>query len=177
MTTVFSSVFNQQLFATPSRHTTDKAAAVEGFSQIFASMLSKGLRQGALGTDSGMMGTQGGATGDIYGGLFDQAISKVLSRSPAMKPLNDMVSRELGAASKEKPAPGIKSATSRRVAAKSVIEPISYTEAGSPVASAPVISGGAVNPTATDDRGPLLLPPPPSAFGPVLPPPTTLTEG
>jgi len=170
MTTIASPVFSQQLFATTTRGQTDKAA-VQGFSQIFASMLSAELRRGAMGSDSGMMGTGGGATGDIYGAFFDQAISKVLARSPAMKPLNDMVDRELRGSANQKSARGFEATTlaSRPGAINAQAEPAGYT------VPAPGSPGSAV--PAGDARGPLLLPPAPTMFAPILPPPTTLTEG
>jgi hypothetical protein len=145
MTTITNPVFSQQLFAAPGRRQTDKNGAVQGFAQIFASMLSTELRRGALGSDTGPMGIGGGATGDVYGAFFDQAISQVLARSPAMKPLNNMISRQLGGPGNQKSASAVKAITSL---------------------PEPAISPGPPSSTATDSRGPLLLPPPPAAFAP-----------
>ncbi len=177
MTTTASPVFSQQLFATPARSQTDKNGAVQGFAQIFASMLSTELRRGAFGSDKGPMGIGGGATGDVYGAFFDQAISKVLARSPAMKPLNDMISRQLGGPGNQKSASGVKGVTPVLETGKTLAQPVGYTVGAPPVASEPAVSTGSSNATATDSRGPLLLPPPPAMFAPVLPEPTTLTEG
>ena len=177
MTTIASPVFSQQVFATPGRRQTDTNGAVQGFAQIFASMLSAELRRGALGSDTGPMGTGGGAAGDIYGAFFDQAISKVLASSPAMKPLNDMVNRELGGPANQKSALAVEATTPLPEAGKTLAQPVSYTVAAPPVASEPAVSTGSTNSTATDGRGPLLLPPRPAMFAPLLPPPTTLTEG
>jgi len=177
MTTITNPVFNHQVFATPGRTQTDKNGAVQGFAQIFASMLSTELRRGPLGSDKGPMGIGGGATGDVYGAFFDQAIAKVLARSPAMKPLNDMVSRQLGGPASPKSAPGIAPRAPLSQAHKALAQPVSYTVAAPGIPSEPAASTGSSNSTATDGRGPLLLPPRPATFAPVLPPPTTLTEG
>lgn len=177
MTTTTNPVFSQQMFATPQRRQTDKNGAVQGFAQIFASMLSTELRRGPLGSDAGPMGIGGGATGDVYGAFFDQAISKVLARSPAMKPLNDMISRQLGGPGNQNSASGVKAITALPQAGNTFAQPVSYTAGAPPVASEPAVSTGSSNSTATDSRGPVLLPPPPAMFAPVLPPPTNLTEG
>jgi len=180
MTAIASPMFSQQVFATPGRRQNDKNSAVQGFSQIFASMLSAELRRGALGSDTGMMGTAGGATGDIYGAFFDQAIAKVLSRSPAMKPLNEMVSRQLGGTAGRGTAKALSAAEGRLLpaeAGKALARPVSYTTAAPANASESALSTGSGDGTASDGRGPLLLPPRPAMFAPVLPPPTTLTEG
>ena len=174
-----SPVFNQQVFATVGRRQTDQNAAVQGFSQIFASMLSAELRRSAAGSDSGPMGASGGgASGDIYGAFFDQAISKVLAKSPAMKPLNDMVGREL-AARDGKSANGVESSkpVGRSEATRPAVETTSYSM---PEPAAPADAGAtaaAHGATSADRRGPVMLPPRPAMFEPVLPPPTTLTEG
>ena len=177
MTTITNPVFNHQVFATPRRSQTDKNGAVQGFAQIFASMLSTELRRGGLGSDQGPMGIGGGATGDVYGAFFDQAISKVLARSPAMKPLNDLISRQLGGSGNQKSASGVKAMTTLPEAGKTLAQPVSYTVGAPPVSSEPAVSAGSSNSAATDSRGPLLLPPRPVMLAPVLPPPTTLTEG
>jgi hypothetical protein len=178
MPIVTSPVFNQQVFATAGRRQTDRTAAVQGFSQVFASMLSAELRRSAAGSDSGLMGTSG-ASGDIYGAFFDQAISKVLARSPAMKPLNDMVSRELGGARDGKSANGVDSSkpVPRSEANRPAVEPVSYPMPEPAGVSEGAAAADAHGAASADRRGPLLLPPRPAIFAPVLPPPTTLTEG
>lgn len=177
MTPTATPVFSHQVFAASARREPDQRTAVQGFAQIFASMLCSQLRRGILGADSGPMGIGGGATGDIYGSFLDQAMGKALAKSPAMKSLNDIVSRQLdgkslrrAAAEKAPVAPPL-SGPGRSLAPQPRSTPTRSAVSG------PVQAIGSAGSTADDDRGPLLLPPRPAIFAPALPPPKTLTEG
>ncbi|MGD0072844.1 MAG: hypothetical protein ABSD31_00725 [Candidatus Binataceae bacterium] len=179
MTTAINpAVFSQQIFATPARSQTDKNGAVQGFAEIFASMLATELRKGGMGSSSGPMGISGsGATGDVYGAFFDQAIGKVLARSPAMKPLTDVISRQLAGSNSRKSSSAANALAALSQAGRTLVQPASYAPAASPNLSTSAVSNGSAGSTAADSRGPLLLPPRPATFGPILPPPATLTEG
>ncbi len=169
MPTTTSPVFAREVFATSARREPKRQDAIAGFSQVFASILSAEMRHALLDPDKGPMGINGGASGDIYGSFFDQAMAKALASSRAMKPLNDMIGRELDGPSARRvpahqakaPLAGLGGRTAR---------PVSYTR---PVLlnsdSTDSAGNGAAMPA--DARGPLLLPPRPSVFTPLLPPP------
>lgn len=170
MTPTTTPIFSHEVFAASARREPDKRTAVQGFAQIFASMLCSELRRGILGVDSGPMGIAGGATGDIYGSFLDQAMGKALAKSPAMKSLNDIVGRQLDGQ------------TLRRASGNSPIVPPLLVPQAHSIATPSTVSGsvdgiGYAGSKADDDRGPLLLPPRPAIFAPPLPPPKTLTEG
>jgi Rod binding domain-containing protein len=128
---------------------TQKNQAATGFTQVFASMLAKQMREALAGEDKGPLGTGGGATGDIYGAFLDQAMGHALANSPTMKPLNQEIERELS---------GMKPAVAKSAA---------------PV-SAALTQIGADAALPSDSRGPLLLPPEPTSVALVLPPPPSL---
>ncbi len=178
MTTIANPVFSRQVFATPGRRQTDKNGAVQGFAQLFASILCSQLRRGILGSDSGPMGIAGGATGDIYGSFLDQAMGKALAKSPAMKSLNDIVSRQLDGQSLRRAAAG-KSSVASPLSGPGMpsVPPAPPTAPLSPASGPEEAVDPAAGSTINDDRGPLLLPPRPAIFAPALPPPKILTEG
>jgi len=175
MTPTTTPVFSHQVFAASARREPDKKNAVQGFAQIFAAMLCSELRRGILGADSGPMGIAGGATGDIYGSFLDQAMGKALAKSPAMKSLNDIVSRQLDGQSLRRAA-GMNPLAAPLPAPGRLLPPQARSTPTLSTVSGPVEAIGAAGSIA-DDRGPLLLPPRPAMFAPPLPPPKILTEG
>jgi Rod binding domain-containing protein len=175
MTPTTTPVFSHQVFAASARREPDKRTAVQGFAQIFASMLCSEMRHGILGADSGPMGIAGGATGDIYGSFLDQAMGKALAKSPAMKSLNDIVSRQLDGPGFRRTA-GMAPWAAPLPAPGRSLPPQARSTPALATVSAP---GDEIGPAGSiaDDRGPLLLPPRPAMFAPPLPPPKILTEG
>jgi Rod binding domain-containing protein len=140
-------IFSTPLFGASKE--TQKSQAATGFTQVFASMLAQQMREAMAGEDKGPLGTGGGATGDIYGTFLDQAMGRALADSPAMKPLNQAIERELS---------GMRAPVAKSAAA----------------ASAALTQIGADAALPSDSRGPLLLPPEPSSVASVLPPPPSL---
>ena len=154
----------------------DKAAnreqAATGFTQIFTSMLAKQMRQALTGNDKGPLGTAGGASGEIYGAFFDQAMGKTLAGSRAMAPMRRMVARSLGrpGAKESGLAKGAIIRSNGVSGLRNVINTASSTSGAPRFMRYPetldlqfVQSG--------DNRGPQLLPPAPSSMAPLLPPP------
>ena len=86
-------IFSVPIFGGPKE--TQKNQAATGFTQVFASMLAQQMREALAGEDKGPLGTGGGTTGDIYGSFLDQAMGRALANSPALKPLNRAIEREL----------------------------------------------------------------------------------
>jgi hypothetical protein len=152
------SVFSNPVFATPTD--SDKSRAAVGFTQVFAAMLAKQMRNAMAGGADGPLGTGGGTTGDIYGAFFDEAMGRALASSPAMKPLNRAIERELGGSGHQ---PGTRTADGGAVASKSHSGLITD-----------MTQRGTNSNLSSDSRGPLLLPPEPTAVASVLPPPAPL---
>jgi Rod binding domain-containing protein len=152
------SVFSNPMFGTPTNN--DKNRAAVGFSQLFASMLAKQMRNAMVGDGEGPLGTGGGTSGDIYGSFFDEAMGRTLASSPAMKPLNQAIERELAGPHHLHET---RTANGETVASKSHI------------AIAPEVTRSKTSwDFSSDSRGPLLLPPEPTAVASVLPPPPPL---
>ncbi len=177
MTPTATPVFSHQVFAASARREPDQRTAVQGFAQIFAAMLCSELRRGILGADSGPMGIAGGATGDIYGSFLDQAMGKALAKSPAMKSLNDIVSRQLDGQSLRRAAAEKAPVAPPLSGPGRLLAPQARSTSMLSTISRPADAIGYAGSMAEDARGPLLLPPPPAIFAPALPPPKTLTEG
>ncbi len=160
-------VFTRSVFSGATQQTNQKAAAA-GFAQIFTTMLAKQMRQSMVGPENGPMGTSGGATGDIYGSFIDQAMGKALAKSKSMNQLNKMISGELSGSRKSAGPNGSK---------PGALELARYTRPGSAALVSTPETTGRLSPNYTavtmpvDARGPVLLPPSPSATAPVLLPP------
>jgi hypothetical protein len=88
-------IFGQTVFSGDRANELKRRDAVQGFSQVFATILARQMHQSTLGPDAGPLGIQGGTSGDIYGAFFDDAMGKLLAQSPAMKALNTSLEREL----------------------------------------------------------------------------------
>jgi hypothetical protein len=155
--------------ASGSTSETGKGRAVTGFTQVFAAILSKQLRNTA-GQDEGPLGTGGGTTGDVYGAFFDEAIGHALAASPAMKPLNQAIERELD---RSLHSSGATHSNLHPSAAEIDKHPIVASD--SDTRSVPIQARDAADlDLSSDSRGPLLLPPEPSGMASILPPPPRL---
>ena len=152
--------------ATESR----KGRVVAGFTQVFAAILSKQLRSSATGEGQGPLGTAGGTAGDIYGAFFDEAIGRTLATSPAMKPLNQAIERELERAAHPSEArPASLHPSNIKSDQHAVVGSISD------MLHAPIPASDSTNlDLSSDSHGPLLLPPEPAGVASVLPPPPRL---
>jgi Rod binding domain-containing protein len=166
-------IFKQPL--TGAGRKPDANQAAQGFSALFASMLASEMRKALVGDGKGPLGI-GGASGSIYGALFDQAIGKTLAHSPAMKPLNALLLRQLGGAGQAGKTAGKGTAATGKLLRASVrtCGSCETTAAGSGASATPVSDLAPANSLPSDSRGPVLLPPPPSSLAPILPPPSPL---
>lgn len=180
MTNETNSIFAKPVFGADRNREADRQKATEGFSQIFATILAKQMRQSMVGADKGPMGIGGGTSGDIYGAFFDQAMGKVLAHSSSMKPLNRMIDRQLaGPRHSTSSAHGAQAAQSLGEAKLAALDKAALLdEMRDEKAAVPTIAGmsGLATPKLlpSDARGPLLLPPAPSSAAPVLLPPSSL---
>lgn len=179
--TIFSdSIFAKTIHGARSDSQTDRKHAAESFTEIFASILSKQMRQSMVGPDKGPMGIAGGSSGDIYGSFFDQAMGHALATSRAMEPLNRLIRREL--AGPRRPdatgnSGGSKSPSSvvgklaglRRASfVNSVRDETAVPSQVIPYAVPLRFETDGTMPS--DEHGPLLLPPRPTTVAPLLPP-------
>jgi Rod binding domain-containing protein len=177
MASIVSTIFDRPLVGGAEKKS-DAHQAAQSFSQVFATMLAKEMRKALVGEDKGPMGVGGGAQGDIYASFFDEAMGKALARSAAMKPLNRMVFRELdGAHNPAQTASGAKRAhgagqDKEGALACGVRETIART--GSSSATLQKINFHTAHAPSTDNRGPVLLPPPANPMAPILPAPSLL---
>jgi len=160
-------VFSRAVFSGTVPQTKQKAAAA-GFAQIFTTMLAQQMRQSMVGEDNGPMGISGGATGDIYGAVLDQAMGKALANSKSMSRLNAMIDREISghratgsAATSTSKADGIELARNARTRIAASL--VSTPETNGTVS--PIYTNATMP---TDARGPVLLPPSPSSTAPLL---------
>jgi hypothetical protein len=152
------SIFSSPVFGLPTGGRKDQAAA--GFSQVFAAILAKQLRSSTTGDVEGPLGTAGGTAGDIYGAFFDQVMGNVLANSPLMKPLNRAIERELSRPLHSSVTSGSKGGVAAPKPDRASI-------------SIPIQNRTNLD-LSSDSRGPLLLPPEPTAVASVLPPPPGL---
>jgi Rod binding domain-containing protein len=166
-------VFAHSVFSGAATRQTSQKAAAAGFAQIFTTMLAKQMHQSMVGEDSGPMGISGGASGDIYGSMLDQALGKTLAKSKSMAGLTKMINRQLSG-----PRHPVASAF------KDSLIKVAATEPSRP-ATGRLASGiatvmersshfGTAGSLGGDARGPVLLPPAPSSMAPVLQPPSPL---
>ncbi|HLW72259.1 MAG TPA: hypothetical protein VKS22_16735 [Candidatus Binataceae bacterium] len=176
MSIVVQGLFNRALFGGQDLQ---RRSAAEGLSQTFATILSRQMRQSMVGVDSGPMGIGGGATGDIYGSFMDDAMGKLLARSPAMKSLNAALEHDLGGTHNSAAPRGLDSKDrliekiDRAVLAAASPAELSVPFSG-PSETSAVSEFKTAAITQADNRGPLILPPAPSAMVPDLPPPSKL---
>lgn len=174
MSNVVKGIFGSAIFGDKNLQ---RRNAAEGLSQTFATILSRQMRQSMVGADAGPMGIAGGATGDIYGSFMDDAMGKLLARSPAMKSLNAALERDLGGAHNSA-APGLNGKTQliekidRAVLASATPAELSVPFLGR--SETPSMSQFRTTTAQADNRGPLLLPPAASSMAPDLPPPSRL---
>ena len=159
-------VFTHSVFSGATGQTNQKAASA-GFAQIFTTMLAKQMRTSMVGSQNGPMGIGGGATGDIYGAFIDQAMGKALASSKSMKQFTKMIDRELSgprhSVSSASQPNAIELARNAPLGSASLVSALETSGAQSPIYT------GVTMPT--DARGPILLPPGPSATASVLLPP------
>lgn len=172
MNTIAPGLFSRAVFGEAQK----RNAAAEGLTQTFATILARQMHQSSDG-DEEPMGINGGIAGDIYGGFIDEALGKVLAHSPAMKSLNQALERELaGGAATSKTS----SMALNRTVAGSVTPAVLMAGTAPAVPSLDTLSAGGMLQTgasglsASDNRGPLLLPPAPDLMAPTLPAPTSL---
>jgi Rod binding domain-containing protein len=173
---IVSGVFTRPVFG-PDKGAADRQKAATGFTQIFTSMVAKQMRQALTGSNKGPLGTSGGASGEIYGAFFDQALGKTLAGSRAMAPMRKMVARSLGRPSAKESALAKETypqgAVVRANSAGDLLNVIDTVSGTSGVArllrQSETVELQSVQPG--DNRGPQLLPPAPSQMAPLLPPP------
>jgi Rod binding domain-containing protein len=166
-------VFAHSVFSGAATRQTSQKAAAAGFAQIFTTMLAKQMHQSMVGEDSGPMGISGGASGDIYGSLLDQALGKTLAKSKSMAGLTKMINRQLSG-----PRHPIASAFKDSLIKVAATEPARVATGRLASGIATVMERasqfGTAGSTGTDARGPVLLPPAPSSVAPLLQPPSPL---
>ena len=166
-------IFGHSAFSGTATRQTNQKAAAAGFAQIFTTMLAHEMHHSMLGDDAGPMGTSGGASGDIYGSLLDQALGTALAKSKSMSGLTKMINRGLSSPRhpiasafkdsliKAQPSAPARSETGRIASGiKTVMERVSHF--------------GTAAVSRSDARGPVLLPPAPTQMAPRLQPPTAL---
>jgi Rod binding domain-containing protein len=166
-------IFSHSVFSGGATRPTSQKAAAAGFAQIFTTMLARQMHQSTVGEDSGPMGISGGASGDIYGSLLDQALGKTLAKSKSMAGLTKMINRQLSG-----PRHPIASAFKDsliKLAASTPTRPETGRLADGIATvmerSSQFGTGGAFR---SDSRGPVLLPPAPTAVAPLLQAPSPL---
>ena len=174
------SIFTNGIFSRPVIGGADtkanRAKAAVGFTQVFTTLLANEMRKAMGGSEKGPMGIGGGTTGNIYGSFFDQAMGATLAHSKAMKPLSDIIERGLSAPT-HPVASALGGPGSRHTGnSGDGIVRVSYSGAGDtskmvdPATTLRHLETDLNLPT--DSRGPVLMPPEPSAMAPVLPPPS-----
>lgn len=177
MTSAVSTIFNRPLLGGAERKT-DTRKAAQGFTAIFSTMLAKEMRKALVGEDKGPAGIDGGASGEIYGAFFDQAMGKALARSAAMKPLNRLVFRQLGGAGKAAQAAPSASRTrvgrTLKASAGACGSPETASGTSGSCATLRAIDFDPSDILPSDDLGPVLLPQPPASVAPILPAPSPL---
>ena len=166
-------VFAHSVFSGGATQPTNQKAAAAGFAQIFTTMLAKQMHQSMVGEDSGPMGISGGASGDIYGSMLDQALGKTLAKSKSMAGLTKMISRQMSG-----PRHPVASAFKDSLIKVAATEPM-RPATGQLASGIATVNGrssqfGTEGALRSDARGPVLLPPAPASMAPVLQPPSPL---
>ena len=175
MATSVPGVFGHSVFSGGATQPTNQKAASAGFAQIFTTMLAKQMHQSMVGADAGPMGISGGASGDIYGSMLDQALGKALAKSKSMSGLNRMIARDM-----DGPRHPIASAFKDSLIkvnfepAKAASIETGRTTTGIATAMGRSSRFESSGVSRSDARGPVLLPPAPSAMAPLLQPPSPL---
>lgn len=169
------------IFGRPMVESSDQQAnrvkAAQGFTQVFAAILAKQMRESSLGADNGPMGTGGGVSGDVYGAFFDQAIAGVLAKSSAMRDLNSSIVRELGGSNRldRSADPSRETGVTKIVQRPGALsDNLSLASGNSVLGSDPTLISAlsaSAGQMSADLRGPVLLPPKPSSMAFFLPPP------
>jgi Rod binding domain-containing protein len=173
MATSTPGIFVHSVFSGGSSRQPDQKAAAAGFTQIFTTMLAHQMHQSMVGADTDPMGTGGGASGDIYGSMLDQALGKTLAKSPSMKGLTQMISREL-AGPRHPIASAFKEALLRMDTAGATRPNSGQLADGIETVMAHPVRSETRGVMHSDKRGPVLLPPAPLGLAPVLQPPSPL---
>jgi hypothetical protein len=170
-------IFSRPMIATANDKSA-RAKAAQSFGAIFTSMVAAAMRRAMVGEDKGPMGIGGGASGDIYGAMFDQAIGASLARSPSMKRFNDSIERELDGAAMRRIDRAHATFSESELVSRTVAvrDTRDFGHVPASVHSAPAHKSRIEQDRGmpVDNRGPLLLPPQPSAMAPNLPPPSQL---
>ena len=166
-------IFTQSVFSGGATKQTDQKVAAAGFAQIFTTMLAHQMHQSMVGEDSGPMGISGGASGDIYGALLDQALGKTLAKSKSMKGLTAMISRGLRGP-RHPIASAFKDSLINMDQTRTVRPASGQQGNGIETVMAHSAQLGTSRSMRSDARGPILLPPAPSEMAPLLQPPSPL---
>jgi Rod binding domain-containing protein len=166
-------IFGHSVFSGAATGPADKKRTATGFAQIFTTMLAKQMHQSMVGADTGPMGIGGGASGDIYGSMLDQALGKTLAKSKSMAGLTAMIGREMSGP--------------RHPIASAFKDSLNKVSASGPTGTEPgrltndngtsmehVSRFGTAGGSRSDARGPVLLPPAPTTMAPQLQPPSPL---
>lgn len=173
-------IFSRPLFS--GDKATQQRQAAEGLSQVFAAILSRQMRQSMVGEDKGPLGIGGGTSGSIYGSFMDDAMSKLLAHSPAMRSLNQALERQIAGPQHATAAAAIPAG---KIRALESLDRVLFTAAIRDETAVPrphaiaqvspeVSPVDALDETGVDARGPRLLPPAPDTLAPNLPPPFSL---
>jgi Rod binding domain-containing protein len=167
-------VFGHSVFSGGATRATNQKAAAAGFAQIFTTMLAKQMRQSMVGEDAGPMGIGGGANGDIYGSMLDQALGKTLAKSSSMAGLTRMINRELTGA-RHPVASALKDSLVKVAARESLRPETGHLAHGLATSVEHRSQFGTSGAFRMDSRGPVLLPPAPAGvMAPLLQPPSPL---
>jgi Rod binding domain-containing protein len=165
-------IFGHSAFSGTVKKTDQKAAAA-GFAQIFTTMLATQMRQSMVGEDNGPMGTSGGASGDIYGSLLDQALGKTLAKSKSMQGLTKMINRQLSGA-RNPVASALKNSLIKMDDTRGTLPEAGRLGSGIATVMERSSQFGTPGTLGSDARGPILLPPAPTEMAPLLQPPSPL---
>jgi len=179
MANIVQGIFTRPMFS--GDKSAQQKQAAQGFSQVFATILARQMRQSTVGADQGPLGLEGGASGNIYGAFMDDAMGKLLAASPAMKALNQSLAREL-AGPRRTALPLTDSGRSHLIQGidRTLFTAAIRDETAVPSADSvtrQVSQSEALLETSDDGRGPRLLPPPPHSMAPELPQPLLLSRG
>lgn len=163
MPSIANPTFTRGLFATGAERHPGRKIAVEGFSQILTSLVTRELRRSmTTGSTGAVLGMGDSAAGAVYGSLFDQALGKSLAKSSAMKPLNAMLRKEIGrlSALRNTNGPALRPRATARSKPASV-QPLASAQPGLTMLKPARLQP----PMPTNGRGPRLLPPSPTQSG------------
>jgi len=166
-------VFGHSVFTGGANRATSQTAAAAGFAQIFTTMLAKQMHQSMVGEDTGPMGIGGGASGDIYGSLLDQALGNTLAKSKSMAGLTRMINRQLSGP-RHPVAAAFKSSLTRVASSESLGAVTGQRMDGIETVMQRTSQNGTTAGFPSDARGPILLPPAPTDMAPLLQPPSPL---